>query len=519
MLASPSPSPSPALSLPSSIDDDHAPPPPDDHDDVIADLEAHVAALQARHREAEEENAQLRDVVHRLRAQEQQQRSSSPPDDETGELRASLHAAQRRLVGLSDQLEFHVHENERLASETATLRAQMQGLDTELQAAQATVRRRVDKEQAFDALAAQAKALQQGKEALETRCATHAAALQQAKAVEDCLQRRLAEAAHQQSMADLDKDFLTKELEARTHQHAATEHALRSTQEELRALSASRENWHQQLQEAKMEAERTCQTRLDEERRRLQDGHSKEWTDAHAAIRDVLERENTELRQAREDAVGHVERLRQELQLLQQTHEHLILRLVKNETTAKATVLERLAEMKIKAFEVARLETLLDEKTRSLAVAEQQVAALQTELFERRHECERLEARAARKEHELALAADKVASYEVLETQMDAAVASIRTGGRTSTAALASLGSVPRRMQHAVLLATRLRDKELELQVLRQEWRAMKAQVDAWAGRREQEQHQQKQKLQHDYHSLLTRPPFVPKTPKWHKKL
>ena len=478
------------LSLPTSIDDDHHFPlrPPDatdnerhdDHHDEIDDdtqdhdLGAQIAVLQAQQHAGESDRARLEEQVlrfqqHQQEHQQEQQKEQSSAQD-LAEIRKQLKESQRCVVGLSDQLDFHIQENERLAKETGTLRAETQATAKELKAAQTKLQRQAQKEGIYDDTAARLDAAEKANSELQAQSTQHAAALAQATAAHDSMQRRVAEAAHCQDMLVLDKAFLSKEIEKMKAEHSATQRALQISQEKTQKLSFASEEWSQQLQKVKEEAQRAYQLRLDEERCRL----TAEQAGNRTTSQEVWERETTMLREARQEALLQADRSRQELHTLQQAHEDLVLHLAKQDTIAQATMAALRAEAKCKAYELARIEALLEEKGQALSSSQEAVATVQTQYQDQRDACVRLEARANQKEHELALALEKVQSYEVLETQLDAAVTSLRTRGRRGGVVRGRedkpwIGSVPRRMQHAILLATRLRDRDDELAVVRRE--------------------------------------------------
>lgn len=487
------------LSLPASIDDDHhfLPRPrhenerhdkhhdePDDNNRT-PDLEVQVAALQAYQRDGESDRTRLEEQMLRLQQQQEQQQEQEQKKEQSSaqdlaEARRQLQESQRRVVGLSDQLDFHMQENERLAKETGTLRAQAQAMTNELQQAQAKLQRQVDKERMHDDIVARLGVAEKANAELQAQSIQQTAALAHATAAHDAMQRRVAESAHCQDILALDKNFLSKELESLKTEHNATLHALRLSEEKRHKLSLASEEWSQQLQKVKEEAQRAYQLRLDQEQCRL----TAEQAGNRTTSQEAWERETTMLREARQEALLQAERSRQELHALQQAHEDLILRLAKQDTTAQATMAALRAEAKCKAYELARVEALLGEKCQALTSAHETLSTVQTQCQDRRDACVRLEARVNQKEHELALALEKVQSYEVLETQLDAAVTSIRTRGREGGREGTSwVGSGPRRMQHAILLATRLRDRDEELAVVRRE--QQRAQEEAEGLRRQ----------------------------------
>jgi chromosome segregation ATPase len=494
------------LSLPASIDDDHhfLPRPPHttdnerndnhhderDNDNRAVEFEAQVAALQAHQRDGESDRARLEEQMLRFQLQqhqqEHQQKKEQSNAQDLAEIRKQLQESQRRVVGLSDQLDFHMQENERLAKETGTLRAEAQATAKELQEAQTKIQRQAGKERIHDDIVARLDAVEKANADLQAQSIQQTAALAQATAAHDAMQRRIAEAAHCQDMLVLDKSFLSKELESLKAEHSATLYALQHSEEKRHNLSLASEEWSQQLQKVKEEAQRAYQLRWDQERCRL----TAEQVGNRTTSQEAWEREMTMLREARQEALRQADRSRQELQALQQAHEDLVLRLAKQETTAQATMATLRAEVKYKAYELARVEAVLEEKCQALTSAHETLATTQAQCQDRRDACVRLEARTAQKEHELALALEKVQSYEVLETQLDAAVTSIRTRGREGgREGKPWVGSVPRRMQHAILLATRLRDQTEELGVVRRE--QQRAQEEAEGLRRQVRELQQ----------------------------
>eukprot|EP00624_Nannochloropsis_granulata_P002319 evm.model.NODE_21757_length_20200_cov_26.998911.4 len=481
------------LSLPASIDDDHHFLPRPRHEDKrnyshkvecednirTLDLEAQFAVLQAYQRDGERGLSRLEEQMLRFQQQElenqkeqhqeqlenqkeQHQKEHSDAQDLT-EIRKQLQESQRRIVGLSDQLDFHMQENERLARKTGTLHAEAQATAKELQEVRAKLQHQAHKERIHDDVAARLDTSEKTNADLQAQSIQQTAALAQAKAAHEAIQKRVAEAVHCQDMLVLDKNFLSNELEKVQAEHSAALHGLQLSEEKAQKLSLASEMWNQQLQKVKDEAQQAYQLRLDQERCRL----TAEQAGNRRTSQEAWEREMTMLREARQEALLQADRSRQELHTLRHAHEDLVLQLAKQNTSAQATMATLRAEIKCKAYHLARVEALLEEKCRTLMSTQDTLVTMQTQCQDCRDACVRLEARVAQKDHELSLALEKVQSYEVLETQLDAAVTSVRTRGREGRReGTPWIGSVPRRMQHAILLATRLRDRDEEMTVV-----------------------------------------------------
>lgn len=470
------------LSLPASIDDDH----PllsrrrheknrDNSHKIMCednprtlDLEAQVALLQADQRNGERGRMRLEEQMLRFQQQhlenQQEQHQKEHTDAQAlDDIRKQLQESRRRVVGLSDQLDFHMQENERLARETGTLRTEAQATAKELQAARAKIHCQAHKERVYDDVAARLDAAEKTNADLQAQFIQQTAALAQAKAAHDAMQKRAAEAIHCQDMLVLDKNFLSKELEKVQAEHSATLHDLHLSKDKAQKLTLASEAWSQQLQNVKDEAQQAYQLHLDEERCRI----TAEQAGNRRTSQEVWERETTVLREARQEALLQADRSRQELHTLRHAHEDLVLQLAKQNTSAQATMASLRAEIKCKAYHLARVEALLEEKCRTFTSIQDILVTTQTQYQDCRDSLIRLEARVALKEHELSVALEKVRSYEVLETQLDAAVSSVRARGREGRRQGRQwIGSVPRRMQHAILLATRLRDRDEEMIVV-----------------------------------------------------
>jgi chromosome segregation ATPase len=159
---------------------------------------------------------------------------ATPLKEDLQQTHRQLQETQRRVVGLSDQLEFHLHENERLVKENGTLRKQRDKAESLLEEIQQHQMKKPPAQK--EDIHTQLQALQQNHQDLQHAHETRQATLEEALAAKEASERRLAEASHCQEMLALDKEYLTKEVERLTTENKALQQTLETAQQDLSTL-------------------------------------------------------------------------------------------------------------------------------------------------------------------------------------------------------------------------------------------------------------------------------------------
>ncbi|KAG6615480.1 Progesterone-induced-blocking factor 1 [Phytophthora cinnamomi] len=192
----------------------------------------------------------------------------------------------------------------------------------------------------------------------------------------------------------------------------------------------------------------------------------------------VYERENRLLKEARDDALKHVEVLQARLDSVQSALDEKVLESTRMEsahTTALATTRN---ELKMRHFEISQLKLTLEEKATSARNAKLELGMLTQKVEAHKEEFARLETtsttRITQLEASLEVERNKLKEYELLEVDLDGAVvqtgeiaagtADPANGSATANSKLqevmTTFGAIPtttkRRFQQSVLLAQRV---------------------------------------------------------------
>lgn len=149
-----------------------------------------------------------------------------------------------------------------------------------------------------------------------------------------------------------DKDYLNKQnLTLRSQLAAKTEMEEKLTAQ-LRQLEQTKAEFCSQMTQVKDENRMQYEQRFEEELKKLQDNNSKELADIRGRSQDMWERENKLLREARDDTLRELDRVRVNEKELQHLYDAQVIELSRMESKHEAVVSELRNELKMKTFEV-----------------------------------------------------------------------------------------------------------------------------------------------------------------------
>ncbi|KAG7400419.1 Progesterone-induced-blocking factor 1 [Phytophthora boehmeriae] len=214
----------------------------------------------------------------------------------------------------------------------------------------------------------------------------------------------------------------------------------------------------------------------------------------------VYERENRLLKEARDDALKHVEMLQSRLDSVQSAHDEKVLEMTRLESTHTTAISSARNELKMRHFEINQLKVTLEDKATSVRSGSLQIEMLTKKVEAHKEEFARLEStsttRITQLEAILEVERNKLKEYELLEIDLDKAV--VQTGevaareedgdanadasaevGSTLQDAMTTFGAIPtttkRRFQQSVLLAQRVVKSQREAMALEQRLADMSA--------------------------------------------
>eukprot|EP00741_Cyanophora_paradoxa_P012057 tig00020592_g11652.t1 len=359
-------------------------------------------------------------------------------------IREDRERLRREIAAVRESAQAAVEEAAKAAREAAQrerlLRDERDGLKTALEATEERARRvdgelrealaraaaSADKARAYDEAAGRAERAEK-----ELRGAAHAAAMAEAQAKaataeREEMARRLAERSQASELLTLDKSYLSKEVDA-------LQERLRAAEEAAEKLKGKNTQLKQQKQEAvdrliawQQESRASSQATLQAELQRLQERAQADMDELRRAARDLHERESRALREARDTAVQDAERLRARLEDAKDANERLQTQHRELQNVLEAQIGDARMAAKTKVFELERLSARHDETAASLAQATGEIDALRKKLDVARTEYYALQAEAGRRAAELEgqvrSQAEKLAQYESLERELEAAL-------------------------------------------------------------------------------------------------
>ena len=154
---------------------------------------------------------------------------------------------------------------------------------------------------------------------------------------------------------------------------------------ELEQLQRSKTQFIEQIGQIKDENRSSYEAKFAEELKRIQDASSKELKEIRERNQDVWERENRVLREARDEALRQVDRLRAKLDDSQTVHDEYVLNQARMESKYELTVSELRNEIKMKVFENNQIGLSYETKMDELRRLNLQVEMLQQKLEVQSH--------------------------------------------------------------------------------------------------------------------------------------
>ncbi|ETP29728.1 hypothetical protein, variant [Phytophthora nicotianae P10297] len=201
----------------------------------------------------------------------------------------------------------------------------------------------------------------------------------------------------------------------------------------------------------------------------------------------VYERENRLLKEARDDALKHVEVLQVRLDSVQSALDEKVLEATRMESTHTTALATARNELKMRHFEISQLKLTLEEKARDARNARLEIEMLTQKVEALKEEFARLETtsttRITQLEAALEVERNKLKEYELLEIDLDGAViqtGEIAVGDKGNQAdgsvkvqeVMTTFGAIPtttkRRFQQSVLLAQKVVKSQRETIALEQ---------------------------------------------------
>lgn len=404
-------------------------------------------------------------------------------------------------------------ENQRL--EIAALKDRCSRLNSMLEAETALRRTNEEKASKFELADDEVRKLR--KEIVEVRStmeqqAAAVAALQQS---EDAARKAADDSTRLKDMLQMDKTHLQQEVRGLESRLDEKSRAADNSHAQALALEVKVAQLTDQLLTLQLTARSGFDERMDKEVQRLREESMREMAAMKETSKDILDRENRVLREAKTSLDNECNQLRQRNDTLSQQITALQSEMSVLHHEKNSVISELRAEVKMKGFELTQLGVSFEERMGQLRQGELEIDVLRQELTAHRAAMLRLEgeteAHRQKLQNELDQTQRRLHAYEALEEQIDEAVLrTAKLNPRTNTGdadadtdgaglletveestqrLLHSVKGIPanpeRRVRQAVYLAQKLLDTErqrdesqLEVSQLRKELHEARKQAE-----------------------------------------
>ncbi|KAH9094016.1 hypothetical protein Ae201684P_016634 [Aphanomyces euteiches] len=298
------------------------------------------------------------------------------------------------------------------------------------------------------------------------------AELKQALRNHDNLRMDVERLEQQVQLLAQDKAYLLQDKEAALDKYHKVARQLDDSLAKARELELSKETFIEQLAQAREESRVLFEHRMEVELAKLQDASRKEMEILRDGGKQMYERENRMLREARQDCIAQIEHLQKRLAEFQHAYEDKVLEFTRLDAKWTTDCAQVRNDLNMKHFELTQLSQKYDDKVNQLHQAHLENEMLRQKVEVHKNEFAKLEATSSKSIAHLELALkserEKLQAYDQLEVDMDNAI--LQSGALTdeSLTTFAMIPTAPKRRQ-SVALAQKIVQYEQQVQSLGQE--------------------------------------------------
>jgi hypothetical protein len=318
-------------------------------------------------------------------------------------------------------------------------------------------------------------------EGLSNRLANANAELLSTRDHRDALIARERDLVQKVEILTTDKKYLQKESEGASERARTAEAKIDRLQTKIRDLKKTKESYYEQLLSSKEKNRTDYEERLAAEVTKLREASAKEMEDIRNNSRDVYERENRSIREARESALQNLDREISRNTLLQSQIDELKLANTSSIAKQETLLAELRNEIKFKSFELERISLNFEEQMSVNRQSKIENDMLHEKLEVLKAEFSKLQADSDAKASELNLVIsserEKLSAYEELEIEYDNAIMQagalaehekdLEFKSLSDTLDLGIPTAARRRVKQSLLLAQRLMKAQKEVNNLR----------------------------------------------------
>ncbi|XP_076467958.1 progesterone-induced-blocking factor 1-like [Babylonia areolata] len=298
----------------------------------------------------------------------------------------------------------------------------------------------------------------------------------------DDLSKELSAAKQSLTLLRQDKDYLSRQQSESANRVSFMEEKVQQLTRQLEDARQAREEMYEKYVASRDQYKSEYENKLREELEQIRIRTNAEIDRLRTSSKEMYERENRNLREARDMAVAERERLQVTERDINTKYEQLMDQYRESQSKAESRVSEVRNELKVKAFEAERSQMMYEETVKNLKDSQMEVEKLhkKAEVLTKEYYALQtaMEKRVVEMETHLSEKTSKLDTYERLEKEMDDVImqAAEVEDDQEAEKVLFSYGygaNVPstakRRMQQSVQLARRVLELERANTSLRKE--------------------------------------------------
>ncbi|KAK7096662.1 progesterone-induced-blocking factor 1-like [Littorina saxatilis] len=285
----------------------------------------------------------------------------------------------------------------------------------------------------------------------------------------DDLAKELSAAKQSLTLLKQDKDYLSRQLSDGSNRSTFAEEKIQQLSRQLEDAKQAREEMYEKYVASRDQYKSEYENKLREELEQIRIRTNAEIDRLRTSTKEMYERENRNLREARDMAVAERERIQVAERDASAKYEQLLNQYRELQSKSESRVSDVRNDLKVKAFEAERSQMVYEETLKNLKDSEIEVEKLQkkAEMLTKEYYALQtaMEKRVVEMETQLSEKNTKLDTYERLEKEMDDVILQAAEVDNENEAekVLFSYGygaNVPstakRRMQHSVQLARRV---------------------------------------------------------------
>lgn len=254
------------------------------------------------------------------------------------------------------------------------------------------------------------------------------------------------DAVRAKELLAMDKAYLSQELRAAEARANEAAKSADTNGNKVVSLEMKVQQLSDQLLNSQLDARTGVEERITKETERLREDSKREMEALREATKEIIDRENKVLREAKDSAEAESEKVKTNNAFLQNENTRLQTEIVSLQGKNVGDLSELRAELKLKNFELTALGTTFEERMTTMRQTELELQTTKKELEAHKAAFVRLESEHDVKTSELSaqlgVASNRLKAYESLEEEIDSAVLRVAQAGSVAADGTSGGGKV-----------------------------------------------------------------------------